>query len=76
MNEFAMGISKLDPEPHIKLATYTLDKIQPSREASLEEQIALIREHLAVLYESQETLEGYQEAVKVLIGIPLDSGRR
>ncbi|KAJ3204291.1 hypothetical protein HDU67_009651, partial [Dinochytrium kinnereticum] len=54
------------------LFMFTLDQIQ-SRTVAYEEQISIIRERLAQIYEDEEN---WSEAAKVLQGIPLDSGHR
>ncbi|KAJ3107350.1 hypothetical protein HDU97_004231 [Phlyctochytrium planicorne] len=54
------------------LYLYTLEQIQ-SRTVAYEEQISMIRERLAKIYEDDED---WSEAAKVLQGIPLDSGHR
>ncbi|XP_063973518.1 COP9 signalosome complex subunit 4 [Diachasmimorpha longicaudata] len=50
----------------------TLDKVQP-RVISFEEQVASIRQHLADIYERNQT---WREAAKVLVGIPLETGQK
>jgi len=65
---FALGISKLSDEQHKEIAQYALEKIQ-SRVVAFEEQVAVIRQNLALVFESEEE---WKEAALTLIGIPLD----
>ncbi|XP_039291182.1 COP9 signalosome complex subunit 4 isoform X1 [Nilaparvata lugens] len=51
---------------------YTLDKVQP-RVISFEEQVASIRQHLALIYEREQN---WHEAAIVLVGIPLETGQK
>lgn len=51
---------------------YTLDKVQP-RVISFEEQVASIRQHLADIYEREQS---WREAANVLVGIPLETGQK
>ena len=54
------------------LAKHAIDRIQPRR-VSFEEQLATIRENLAVLHEAAEE---WSDAARCLAGIDLDSGVR
>ncbi|KDR18210.1 COP9 signalosome complex subunit 4 [Zootermopsis nevadensis] len=51
---------------------YTLDKVQP-RVISFEEQVASIRQHLADIYEREQS---WRDAASVLVGIPLETGQK
>ncbi|XP_063243981.1 COP9 signalosome complex subunit 4 [Bacillus rossius redtenbacheri] len=51
---------------------YILDKVQP-RVISFEEQVASIRQHLAKIYEGEQS---WREAADVLVGIPLETGQK
>jgi len=51
---------------------YALDMIEP-RVVSFEEQVSIIRERLAAVYEGEED---WGAAAKILIGIPLESSHR
>jgi COP9 signalosome complex subunit 4 len=51
---------------------YTLEKVQP-RVISFEEQVASIRQHLADIYEREQS---WKEAANVLVGIPLETGQK
>lgn len=55
-----------------RLAPFAIDAIQP-REVSFQEEATLIREALAEIYEMEENWEA---CVRVLTGIPLDSGSK
>lgn len=50
----------------------TLCKVQP-RVISFEEQVASIRQHLADIYEREQS---WREAANVLVGIPLETGQK
>lgn len=69
---FAQDLGKLDPDAQKEIAHYALSKIQP-RVVSFEEQVLVIREKLAELYESEEQ---WSKAAQMLSGIDLDSGIR
>jgi COP9 signalosome complex subunit 4 len=69
--DFAQGLVVLPQEQHIEIATYSIEKFQP-RVVAFEEQVSIIRENLAAIYEEQEE---WIEAAKTLIGIPLESQR-
>jgi COP9 signalosome complex subunit 4 len=49
-----------------------LCKVQP-RVISFEEQVASIRQHLADIYEREQS---WKEAANVLVGIPLETGQK
>ncbi|KAK2988739.1 hypothetical protein RJ640_021004 [Escallonia rubra] len=72
LQTFAQELGRLEPEAQKEIAHYTLTQIQP-RVVSFEEQVLVIREKLAELYESEEQ---WSQAAKMLSGIDLDSGMR
>ncbi|KAI8816352.1 uncharacterized protein EV422DRAFT_501466 [Fimicolochytrium jonesii] len=61
-----------DPDLVTDLWKYALDRMQ-GRAVAFEEQISTVREKLAKLYEDQEE---WEQAARMLQGIPLDSGHR
>ncbi|MCD7469135.1 COP9/signalosome complex subunit Csn4 [Datura stramonium] len=61
--------SRLEPDVQKEVAHYTLNQIQP-RVVSFEEQVLIIREKLAELYESEQQ---WSKAAQMLSGIDLDS---
>ncbi|XVF63898.1 hypothetical protein PTKIN_Ptkin09bG0123500 [Pterospermum kingtungense] len=63
---------RLEPEAQKEIAHYTLAQIQP-RVVSFEEQVLIIREKLAELYESEQQ---WSKAAQMLSGIDLDSRMR
>ncbi|XP_078178318.1 proteasome component (PCI) domain protein [Carex rostrata] len=72
LQTFAQELGKLDPDAEKEIAQYALAQIQP-RVVSFEEQVLIIREKLAELYESEQE---WSQAAKMLSGIDLDSGIR
>eukprot|EP01104_Vermistella_antarctica_P017252 TRINITY_DN6089_c0_g2_i1.p1 TRINITY_DN6089_c0_g2~~TRINITY_DN6089_c0_g2_i1.p1 ORF type:complete len:391 (+),score=111.00 TRINITY_DN6089_c0_g2_i1:129-1301(+) len=72
MQGLAETMLTLPAETHKELANYTLQAIQ-SRVVSFEEQVSLIRERLADIFESEEE---WTEAANTLMGIPLESSHR
>ena len=70
--ELAKSMSSLALEQRKEIGLFTLDKIG-LRVVSFEEQVSVIREELATIYEKEEK---WSEAAKMLAGIPLDSGIR
>ncbi|CAN6482222.1 unnamed protein product [Victoria cruziana] len=72
LQAFAQELGKLDPEMQKEVSHYALVQIQP-RVVSFEEQVLIIREKLAELYESEEQ---WSKAAQMLSGIDLDSGIR
>jgi len=69
LKEFSQNLTKIEKnEARKKLALSALEIIKP-REVGFEEQVHLIRENLAELYQKEED---YIEAAKVLRGIPID----
>nr|XP_024375288.1 COP9 signalosome complex subunit 4-like isoform X1 [Physcomitrium patens] len=69
---FAQELNKLEPEAHKEIALYALAQIQP-RMVSFEEQVSIIREGLAEMYENEEQ---WSKAAQMLSGIDLESGQR
>lgn len=55
-----------------QVSHFVLEKLQP-RAISFEEQVAVIRKHLAKIYED---CQEWREAARVLTGIPVESGQR
>ncbi|PIA52568.1 hypothetical protein AQUCO_01000441v1 [Aquilegia coerulea] len=72
LQTFAQDLGTLEPEAQKEIAHYALTQIQP-RVVSFEEQVLIIREKLAELYESEEQ---WSRAAQMLSGIDLDSGIR
>lgn len=69
---FAQELGQLEPEAHKEIAHYALAQIQP-RVVSFEEQVSIIREKLAELFETEQQ---WSKAAQMLSGIDLDSGIR
>ncbi|XVE94741.1 hypothetical protein REPUB_Repub02eG0035300 [Reevesia pubescens] len=69
---FAQELGRLEADAQKEIAHYTLAQIQP-RVVSFEEQVLIIREKLAELYESEQQ---WSKAAQMLSGIDLDSGMR
>ncbi|WJX43558.1 COP9/signalosome complex subunit Csn4 [Trifolium repens] len=72
LQSFAEELGRLAPDTQKEIAHYILAQIQP-RVVSFEEQVLVIREKLAELYESEEQ---WSKAAQMLSGIDLDSGMR
>jgi len=72
LQAFAVSLPKLPAELHKQIAHFALEKIQ-LRVVAFEEQVTVIRQNLANIYEKEEE---WKEAARVLIGIPLDSSQR
>ena len=68
----AKSMSALAPAQRKEIGLFTLEKVGP-RVVSFEEQVSVIREELATIYEKEEE---WAEAAAMLAGIPLDSGIR
>ena len=68
----AKSMSSLPLEQRKEIGLFTLEKVDP-RVVSFEEQVSVVREELATIYEKEEN---WTEAAKMLAGIPLDSGIR
>ncbi|PHT98788.1 COP9 signalosome complex subunit 4 [Capsicum chinense] len=72
LQTFAQEFSRLEPDVQKEVAHYTLNQIQP-RVVSFEEQVLIIREKLAELYESEQQ---WSKAAQMLSGIDFDSAMR
>ncbi|XP_049362850.1 COP9 signalosome complex subunit 4 isoform X3 [Solanum verrucosum] len=72
LQTFAQEFDRLEPDVQKEVAHYTLNQIQP-RVVSFEEQVLIIREKLAELYESEQQ---WSKAAQMLSGIDLDSAMR
>jgi len=72
LQNFAQILKDLPTELHKTVATYALTKLQP-RVVAFEEQVSIIREHLAAVYQDEEE---WAEAAACLRAIPLDTGNR
>ncbi|KAK3148095.1 hypothetical protein QOZ80_3BG0290680 [Eleusine coracana subsp. coracana] len=72
LQTFAQDLGKLESDAQKEVAHYALTQIQP-RVVSFEEQVVVIREKLAELYESEQQ---WSRAAQMLSGIDLDSGIR
>ncbi|PSS31353.1 COP9 signalosome complex subunit like [Actinidia chinensis var. chinensis] len=72
LQTFAQELGMLDPEAQKEIGHYILNQIQP-RVVSFEEQVLIIREKLADLYEVEQQ---WSKAAQILGGIDLDSSMR
>ncbi|KAI4389923.1 hypothetical protein MLD38_002090 [Melastoma candidum] len=72
LQNLAQELGSLEADMQKDIAHYTLSQIQP-RVVSFEEQLLVIREKLAELYESEQQ---WSKAAQMLSGIDLDSGMR
>lgn len=72
LQTFAQELGRLDAEAQKEIGHYILNQIQP-RVVSFEEQVLIIREKLADLYESEHQ---WSRAAQMLSGIDLDSSMR
>ncbi|KAB2619639.1 COP9 signalosome complex subunit 4-like [Pyrus ussuriensis x Pyrus communis] len=70
LQTFAQELGRWEPETQKEIAHYALSQI---RVVSFEEQVMIIREKLAELYESEQQ---WSKAAQMLSGINLDSGTR
>ncbi|RXH91220.1 hypothetical protein DVH24_020243 [Malus domestica] len=70
LHTFAQELGRWEPETQKDIAHYALSQI---RVVSFEEQVTIIREKLAELYESEQQ---WSKAAQMLSGINLDSGTR
>lgn len=71
LQAFAVSISSLPKDVHKQVAHYALTKVQP-RVVTFEEQVTIIRENLAELYQAEQD---FLQAAQILEGIP-DTGHR
>lgn len=72
LQHFATDFRQLPGDAVKAVGTHALDRIQP-RVVSFEEQVSIIRETLAALFETEED---WSRAAQTLAGIDLDSGNR
>ncbi|ESP04025.1 hypothetical protein LOTGIDRAFT_203414 [Lottia gigantea] len=72
LTEFTTQLTKLPDNIAKQVSHFTLEKIH-SRVISFEEQVAAIRQHLADIYEHEQS---WKEAAGVLVGIPLETGQK
>ncbi|GBN07100.1 COP9 signalosome complex subunit 4 [Araneus ventricosus] len=72
LTDVGTHLTKLPDDVSKQVSHYTLDKVQP-RVVSFEEQVASIRQHLADIYEKEQS---WREAANVLVGIPLETGQK
>lgn len=72
LTDICSYLTKLPDESSQVISHFTLDRLQP-RVISFEEQVAIIRQHLAGIYERQEQ---WREAANTLGFIPLETGQR
>ncbi len=72
LTEVSEKLSSLPPPISKAVSHFTLEKVNP-RVVSFEEQVAAIRQHLALIYENEHL---WKEAAQVLVGIPLETGQK
>ena len=72
LSEFCNCLSQLNNEACKEVALFALNRIKP-RVISFEEQVASIRQHLAGIFEQEES---WKDAASMLVGIPLESGQK
>lgn len=72
LTDVGSNLTKLPDDVSKVVSHYTLDRVQP-RVVSFEEQVASIRQHLAEIYEKEQS---WREAANVLVGIPLETGQK
>lgn len=72
LSEFCNCLSQLSNDACKEVALFALNRIQP-RVISFEEQVASIRQHLAGIFEREES---WKDAALMLVGIPLESGQK
>ncbi|KAI0214171.1 COP9 signalosome complex subunit 4 [Lamellibrachia satsuma] len=70
--DFCNHLTQLPDEVAEDVAQFTLEKVQ-SRVISFEEQVALIRQHLASIFERKQM---WKEAASILVGIPLETAQK
>eukprot|EP01087_Luapelamoeba_hula_P000456 TRINITY_DN1033_c0_g1_i1.p1 TRINITY_DN1033_c0_g1~~TRINITY_DN1033_c0_g1_i1.p1 ORF type:complete len:391 (-),score=101.83 TRINITY_DN1033_c0_g1_i1:33-1205(-) len=71
LQQYSQQLKELPAELHKQVAIHSLEKMQPR--VAFEEQVSVIREDLAAVYEEDED---WAEAAKCLRDIPLDTGNR
>merc|ERR1712020_844289 len=72
LSEVATQLTKVEDSISKAVSHYTLDIVQP-RVISFEDQVGLIRQHLADIYEKEQN---WKQAAQVLVGIPLETGQK
>jgi len=72
LTDFCTRLPQIDDTLCKEVSLFALDSLQP-RVISFEEQSALIRQHLASIYEKEEL---WRDAALMLVGIPIDSGQK
>ncbi|KAK0045447.1 COP9 signalosome complex subunit 4-like isoform X1 [Biomphalaria pfeifferi] len=72
LTDFTAQLARMPDAVAKEISHYILEKIQ-ARVISFEEQVAAIRQHLASIYEREES---WREAANVLVGIPLETGQK
>lgn len=72
LTDFCTRLPQMDDVLCKEVSLFALERVQP-RVISFEEQSALIRQHLASIYEKEES---WREAALMLVGIPIDSGQK
>jgi len=72
LTDLANIVATLSPSISKEISHYALEKIQP-RVVSFEEQVGIIRKHLALIYEKEQK---WKDAAQVLTGIPLETGQK
>lgn len=72
MSDFCQHLSNLSNAMCKEVCHFALERIQP-RVISFEEQVAQIRQHLAKVYEQEES---WREAANILVGIPIETGQK
>lgn len=72
LTDFCQHLPQLSNSMCKDVCHFALDRIQP-RVISFEEQVAQIRQHLANVYEKEES---WREAANILVGIPIESGQK
>uniref|UniRef100_A0A0B7B012 COP9 signalosome complex subunit 4 n=1 Tax=Arion vulgaris TaxID=1028688 RepID=A0A0B7B012_9EUPU len=72
LTDFTSQLSRMPDAVAKEVSHFTLEKIQ-ARVISFEEQVATIRQHLANIYEREES---WRDAATVLVGIPLETGQK
>ncbi|KAF0308436.1 COP9 signalosome complex subunit 4 [Amphibalanus amphitrite] len=72
LSELSSHLLRLPDNTAQQVALFVLETVQP-RAISFEEQLAMIRQHLAGVYERQQR---WREAAKVLTAIPLETGQK
>jgi len=72
ISDIAAALSTFDSETSKGIGHYTLSNLQ-SRAISFEEQVVTIRQHLATIYENEQS---WRAAADALVGIPLETGQK